>query len=670
MKRRSNDSSRIRCHLEVISLAREFHTHSYGLYRSNTDDFKRQTSYATSHGPGSQKPFIINDNDTPHEEEGTDGLTSSVDDATTKLPAFRYSWGDYMALSYTWGDPSITREIELNGHIMRVTENVEACLRVLRGKAYIQKGWRIWIDALCINQSDIIERASQVKRMNEIYRKAWTPIIWLGNEMEGSDDAMALAKLLSRTYTGDDQVNALTQDLHRDPGKFGVGRWKAIHQLINRRYWSRMWILQEAAMGRRDTPVLCGKQTLPWIDISRTFKLLNQTDEVLNKYMVNELKEVGLEYSLSTWSTFSTVNEIQVLQDAQNIGHQRGNLFRLLHLARTVFATDARDKVYGILEMMEPELFALIEPDYTASVFDVYLDFAWATIRASGSLDVIRHCWWSEPTSTDADSKFPSWLPDWNIEPTLSPLNLSNTNFSASGTTKALVPSITKGLKALPCRGYQIDEFDGLGCLWSKGWDPTTIIQTDGNANPYGSIDAIRDAIWKTLVASRNHNGEPLSQDYSSLLGTPFLKATLPSADNDNNPLWELMDSNILTWCVKCLTNTSELLVCGRPFRDYFWPEIPDGVIIDPVELRDALMQRDHITVRRKFVTTGKGYVGMALENVKKGDGIYVLCGCSVPVVLRPVGEGRFELLGECYIQGVMEGETMGKFEIGNIVLV
>lgn len=76
-----------------------------------------------------------------------------------------------MALSYTWVDPSITREILLNGYSMQVTANVEACLRVLRDKAYIKKGWKIWVDALCINQADIVERASQVKRCDRSIAK-------------------------------------------------------------------------------------------------------------------------------------------------------------------------------------------------------------------------------------------------------------------------------------------------------------------------------------------------------------------------------------------------------------------------------------------------------------------------------------------------------------------
>jgi hypothetical protein len=71
-------------------------------------------------------------------------------------------------------------------------------------------------------------------------------------------------------------------------------------------------------------------------------------------------------------------------------------------------------------------------------------------------------------------------------------------------------------------------------------------------------------------------------------------------------------------------------------------------------------MQRDHITIRRWFITTAKGYTGMSLENIRKGDEIYILLECTVPVALRPSQKepGHFEFLGECYIQGILEGEA------------
>lgn len=177
--------------------------------------------------------------------------------------------------------------------------------------------------------------------MQHIYSKPWTPIIWLGGVAEGSDGAMALIKTLADTYTMRGPVNTLTQALHRDPELFGKGRWMSLHQLATRRYWSRLWILQEAALSRKNTPVLCGRQTLRWIDVSRAFGLLSNTDKVINKFIVNELKAAGLDFSVSIWSTFSTVGGIQVLQDVQ-FGRQQTNLHRLLALQRTVFAFDPR----------------------------------------------------------------------------------------------------------------------------------------------------------------------------------------------------------------------------------------------------------------------------------------------------------------------------------------
>lgn len=99
-----------------------------------------------------------------------------------------------------------------------VTENAEACLKVLRKKKYIQEGWMIWIDAICIDQSDIIERASQVQRMREIYSKAWTPIIWLGEKQENGDCTLDLIKTLASEFSGADGVNRLTEHPPTQPG--------------------------------------------------------------------------------------------------------------------------------------------------------------------------------------------------------------------------------------------------------------------------------------------------------------------------------------------------------------------------------------------------------------------------------------------------------------------
>ncbi|ETS07232.1 HET-domain-containing protein [Trichoderma reesei RUT C-30] len=72
----------------------------------------------------------------------------------------------YEALSYTWGDENDRREIAVNGYIVDVTVNLYSALRRLR----LENETRVlWIDALCINQTDLDERSQQVQLMRNIY---------------------------------------------------------------------------------------------------------------------------------------------------------------------------------------------------------------------------------------------------------------------------------------------------------------------------------------------------------------------------------------------------------------------------------------------------------------------------------------------------------------------
>ncbi len=61
---------------------------------------------------------------------------------------------------------------------------------------------------------------------------------------------------------------------------------------------------------------------------------------------------------------------------------------------------------------------------------------------------------------------------------------------------------------------------------------------------------------------------------------------------------------------------------------------------------------------RRVFAITERS-LGFVARESKEGDTICILLGCSVPVVLRDIGDSAFEFVGECYIHGLMEGEFM-----------
>ena len=86
---------------------------------------------------------------------------------------WRFAWGDYVALSYCWGDARITREIIVNGCSFHVIVNLETALRQLRDSHCIKQGFKLWADAICIDQRNLEERGQQIGRMRCIYSLVW-----------------------------------------------------------------------------------------------------------------------------------------------------------------------------------------------------------------------------------------------------------------------------------------------------------------------------------------------------------------------------------------------------------------------------------------------------------------------------------------------------------------
>lgn len=83
----------------------------------------------------------------------------------------------FEAISYYWGGASERRDILLNGEIVSVPVNTELALRCM---ANGHRDRTVWIDALCINQTDNAERQQQVELMGRIYSSAQRTLVYLG----------------------------------------------------------------------------------------------------------------------------------------------------------------------------------------------------------------------------------------------------------------------------------------------------------------------------------------------------------------------------------------------------------------------------------------------------------------------------------------------------------
>ena len=93
----------------------------------------------------------------------------------------------YEAVSYVWGTsktkPSIQVLCEHGDSELEIPGNLEGALRRFR---YPTSTRTLWIDSICINQSDIQERNQQVQLMGQIYRRASTVLIWLGEDVDNA----------------------------------------------------------------------------------------------------------------------------------------------------------------------------------------------------------------------------------------------------------------------------------------------------------------------------------------------------------------------------------------------------------------------------------------------------------------------------------------------------
>jgi hypothetical protein len=135
----------------------------------------------------------------------------------------------YDALSYMWGDSSLTGSIFLDGKPFPVTRSLENALRHvrLRGSARY-----LWADAVCINQRDDEEKGNQIHLMKEVYSRANTVRVWIDVELSLADPVVQ--KLFTLRLQDDDD------QLGDDPEY-----WKVLLPLLQNDYWDRLWIQQE-----------------------------------------------------------------------------------------------------------------------------------------------------------------------------------------------------------------------------------------------------------------------------------------------------------------------------------------------------------------------------------------------------------------------------------------
>lgn len=271
----------------------------------------------------------------------------------------------YEALSYVWGPPPNEGAVTTKGIELAIRGNLDEFVRVIRDQSQSRI---VYADAICINQADIHERASQIQIMGGIYRNAKAVLSYLG---PGDDNTDAVMRGSTKVNIDDYIITQEISEGERGFWKEGIFEEAELQvlkstmfQLVHREYWKRAWIIQECLLGK-DVQIFCGHASASW-------------EEFLTMYMMLIDKEPRAKvynwgYVDDEWTTITRFD---------HIAGQRSRMDKFpCHLADIVTyfvaaeSTDPRDMLYAFLGLMkesDPGHPRRMVADYTVTATELF----------------------------------------------------------------------------------------------------------------------------------------------------------------------------------------------------------------------------------------------------------------------------------------------------------
>lgn len=275
--------------------------------------------------------------------------------------------------------------------------------------------------------------------MSKIYLTAEQVVVWLGPE----DNDLASYMSIHETFweplklrirnKGDVDVNSLGPEDYLQ-GKLGISMppatlWMAYCRFLQRGWFNRTWILQEAVMAKH-LVLYCGLVRLKWSDIASLESHI--TSAAWNIFLSEHNRRnqiwVRLNRSIHTIQTFSQLYGIgrgnidsERLEAYSENGQitQAGILLEALYRSQPCSASDSRDKIYGVLgivdrfmgEEFDPEV---IKPDCRLSTVQVYTSVTAYLLKTQQLPTVLSLV--TRIKDTRLESELPSWCPDFSSQ--------------------------------------------------------------------------------------------------------------------------------------------------------------------------------------------------------------------------------------------------------------
>ncbi|KAH6985548.1 heterokaryon incompatibility protein-domain-containing protein [Ilyonectria destructans] len=549
---------------------------------------------------------------------------------------------EYSALSYVWGDASPSDPmLQVNNSQLRIRKSLFQALEQLLSHVTAMV---VWIDQICIDQENDVEREQQVKFMSRIFIQAQRVICWLGLHENDSDYAFDLLHTLApNTADPKDSTDwekatnklwtaGFLNDLSDlfDPTKVP---FFVVAALANRPWFSRLWIVQEVALAS-ELEFRCGGSTIRGTTFFTAMQALSSI-----------VHDPPMPWLLKPFRHSIRLGQLRAQVKA-------GMPCSFPHLAQTLStwgckrSHDRLNALFGLVSRNNP-VHTWFLPTYSITSPELYLKFAKGYIQQKGNLDILHFAGCGDVEAHSLSKAYdtiilepgppaddvPSWVPDWRVQSrpiTLLPYPGDNVRAQFSATVSSADYYLNEGSQTLRVRALLVDEITACG-------------------PPYYTSLCRRLQITEHDIFGLWFN---LAKDIVKCDGFESMFASTL-----------VMGAKvILTEHGALNVQPEEVLRIFRHWAERNLNEMIPHSIEDSDDLSEGSARfgylAEEVCRNRTLFVTKSGRLGLGSTHVSPGASIYLIHGLRTPFVVHTKSNNTHTLRGECYVHGLMDQQA------------
>ena len=441
--------------------------------------------------------------------------------------------------------------------------------------------------------------------MADIYSKAKRVVVWLGPESHDSSTALDCMDILSNKV----RVDWNRQELHPTSTEkhwsdkdlalpFDEAQYVSIYTILQRSWFKRLWIWQEVGLASEETLVMIGTRTILWNSVCTTvFCFISKPSPSFDPFA-------------------QLIIPVRKLYRLCNQREYR-SLPYLVHDTRYSLSSDPRDKIFAVLSLLPPyEREIGIKPDYAKSVAEIYED---VMVRWSQKLRSLRLL--SNVEMSKGPDRLPSWVPDWSTARITRPLPGAMASPALSEVTFAF-PNGT--LETLGVSVARIESIEGFRPLIRE----------------HTSLSDIISEMQRITSKIEFHNSLARSERHLSI----FCQVISMNKFSDSSipPMSDMVSR------LKGEEVWRECIMCQSAINDEH----------RAIDIRKFFFNARRFCHNRSLFRTKEGHMGLGPKAAEIGDLVVALLNCGSTMILRPRQDDQYQVVGESYCHGFMDGEA------------